>query len=280
MRYLFVLILLSRGVFADEGCGTVNPSAPSALGAFGRQLESAVKVSLECAEQELLDIVLDPYRVQSVAVNLCSQDAGCMRFLRDEAARVSMLPAEGFNDLNAVGLWGEITKYAGLNRIRPPGIEDLPLNRDPAAVFESLKEERFSQRQMNRSEQLRFACSALAAIIGPGKFKAFTALNQGLKVHKIQQTHEVQKLISKNRLPLSVKEKFLKWISEVENKGLEEVRRIPGFHDEPIRSLAGRRSVRMSDGFRACYETALKDGVRVVTVITISNDHRDSGYCR
>jgi len=44
------------------------------------------------------------------------------------------------------------------------------------------------------------------------------------------------------------------WISYVEKDGLEEVRKIPSYHDEPLKGeRAGQRSIRLSKSFRAIY---------------------------
>jgi proteic killer suppression protein len=40
----------------------------------------------------------------------------------------------------------------------------------------------------------------------------------------------------------------------VEQDGIEEARRIPGYHDEPLRGeLKGKRSIRLSRQWRAIY---------------------------
>ena len=42
------------------------------------------------------------------------------------------------------------------------------------------------------------------------------------------------------------------WISSVEKDGFEEVRKTPGYHDEPLKGeRAGQRSIRLSKSFRA-----------------------------
>ena len=50
------------------------------------------------------------------------------------------------------------------------------------------------------------------------------------------------------------------WVEAVEAQGLEEVRKIPGFHDEPLRGQRrGQRSIRLSRAYRAIYRI-LEDG--------------------
>lgn len=280
LQLLVFSILIPLPSFAQKTCESDLQRAAGGIQSLGNHLTTALQISSECAQQEIGDLVLDPFRLQSTAMKMCAENFNCVRFLKSEAARVSRLPVENFDHLNTVALWGEILKHSGATRIRPPQLDELPLNKSPLEVFEKLKQEKLSGREINKSESLRLACLGLAAMIGPGKFKAVTALNQTSKVFRIQQSHHVEKLISKNRLPKLVEEKFQKWVSEVEKKGLDEVRKVPGYHDEPIRSLPGRRSVRLGDGFRACYESVIENSVTILKIITISSDHRDSAYCR
>jgi toxin HigB-1 len=56
-------------------------------------------------------------------------------------------------------------------------------------------------------------------------------------------------------LPKHVVRKLMLWVDAVENDGLEVVRRVPGFHDEPLHGQRrGQRSIRLSKGYRAVYE--------------------------
>ena len=56
------------------------------------------------------------------------------------------------------------------------------------------------------------------------------------------------------------------WVEGVEEIWLEEVRKIPGFHDEPCKGdMQGFRSIRLSRGYRAYYRI-LKRTVEFVSV--------------
>jgi len=45
------------------------------------------------------------------------------------------------------------------------------------------------------------------------------------------------------------------WIESVEEEGLEATRRVPSFHDEPLKGKRrGQRSIRLSRQWRAIYE--------------------------
>lgn len=56
------------------------------------------------------------------------------------------------------------------------------------------------------------------------------------------------------------------WVMAIELQGLEEVRKVPGYHDEPLKGeRAGQRSIRLSRSYRAIYEIK-EDQVTFVSV--------------
>ncbi len=285
MGYKLKLLLIIFFCFTQklnaETCQLQAPSGEGYLQKLNQGLSSTRRVSVECFEQEfiepILDPLLNPYRLQSLALKLCEEKTECKNFLYSEASRVSLKSEKDFKNLPLVFVWSEILKYSGFNRIRPPTIQDLPLDNDPEVLLNKIQNEKIDARLLNQSNSLKISCAALALILGPAKLKALKVAAIGAKTYKIQNSSEVAKLLSKNKLPTIVKEKFLKWSQEVETKGLDEVRKIPGYHDEPLRSNSLRRSVRMNDGYRACYEVMIENGVSILKIITISNDHKS--YC-
>jgi proteic killer suppression protein len=47
---------------------------------------------------------------------------------------------------------------------------------------------------------------------------------------------------------------LIAWVASVEAKGLEEVRKLPGYRDEPLKGeRQGQRSIRLSRAYRAIY---------------------------
>ncbi len=67
-------------------------------------------------------------------------------------------------------------------------------------------------------------------------------------------------------IPRHVGVKLLDWVKDVEDRGLEEVRKTPGYHDEPLKgALKGRRSIRLSKDYRAYYQI-VRDVVEFVRV--------------
>lgn len=82
--------------------------------------------------------------------------------------------------------------------------------------------------------------------------------------------HEV--VLSKNALkdlrkvPKPILDKLQSWIEAIEIEGLREVRKLPGFHDEPLKGKRkGQRSIRLNRSYRAIY-TVKKDTIEFVLV--------------
>ena len=66
------------------------------------------------------------------------------------------------------------------------------------------------------------------------------------------------------RLPQYFRDKVIDWTTLVENTGLREVRKRPGFHDEPlIGSRKGQRSVRINQDYRIIYSVS-EDGKEIL----------------
>ena len=69
------------------------------------------------------------------------------------------------------------------------------------------------------------------------------------------------------KVPAHIVGKFMAWVDSVESNGLEEVRKTPGFHDEPLRGKRrGQRSIRLSRAYRAIYEVQKDGSIEFVSV--------------
>ena len=82
---------------------------------------------------------------------------------------------------------------------------------------------------------------------------------------------KVEKQLKK--VPVYVVDKLIAWAMSVEMKGLREVRKIPGYHDEPLKGQrSGERSIRLTKAYRAIY-TEEHDGTINVVILEEVNKH-------
>jgi toxin HigB-1 len=69
------------------------------------------------------------------------------------------------------------------------------------------------------------------------------------------------------KIPLPIALKLASWIEDVGHRGLAEVRKISGYHDEPLKGKRkGQRSIRLNKAYRAIY---IIDQAGVVTFVEI-----------
>ena len=74
-----------------------------------------------------------------------------------------------------------------------------------------------------------------------------------------------------NRLPIHIVRNLQRWALQVESLGIQEVRKIPGYHDEPLRGdRSGQRSIRLSKSYRAFYTEIEGDEVNLIQVEEIN----------
>lgn len=58
---------------------------------------------------------------------------------------------------------------------------------------------------------------------------------------------------------------------QVEAFGIDEIRKIPGFHDEPLKGKrTGQRSIRLSKSYRAIYIEYSENEIDIVSVEEVS----------
>ena len=88
-------------------------------------------------------------------------------------------------------------------------------------------------------------------------------------IRRVELTRRAEK--QARRLPVHISEKLWAWAYLVTEIGLEEVRKIPGFHDEPlVGRRRGMRSVRLSRGYRAMYRLVRDGDVELVSIEEVS----------
>lgn len=73
------------------------------------------------------------------------------------------------------------------------------------------------------------------------------------------------------KIPVHIKEALLIWVSSVEESGIIQVRKLPGYHDEPLKGdRKGQRSVRLSRAYRVIYEESENGQLTVITVLEVN----------
>ncbi len=71
-------------------------------------------------------------------------------------------------------------------------------------------------------------------------------------------------------MPQHVAMKLAGWVEAVETTGLESVRKLSGYHDEPLKgNRKGQRSIRLSLAYRAIY-TIRNEQLEFVSVEEVS----------
>ena len=92
-------------------------------------------------------------------------------------------------------------------------------------------------------------------------------MNKG--IHTLRISPFAQKQLK--RLPNYIALKLLAWADAVEEEGLEAVRKIRGYHDEPLQGRRwGQRSVRLSRAYRAIYKILHDGTVEFVSIEEVS----------
>lgn len=75
------------------------------------------------------------------------------------------------------------------------------------------------------------------------------------------------------KVPKDIIKRLQRWIFYVESQGLLETRKIPGFHDEPLKGKwKGYRSVRLGRTWRAIY-LHKKNGSVNIAIVEEVNPH-------
>jgi toxin HigB-1 len=73
------------------------------------------------------------------------------------------------------------------------------------------------------------------------------------------------------KLPLHVVRKLTAWVEVESCDGLHEVRKIPRFHDEPLKGVRrGQRSIRLSRAYRAIYEVDEYNDIVKIEIVEVN----------
>jgi proteic killer suppression protein len=91
----------------------------------------------------------------------------------------------------------------------------------------------------------------------------------GLEIYNVVMKEKLA--LGLKKLPKHIIAKLTAWISAVGHDGLNEVRKIPGYHDEPLKGeRKGQRSIRLSISYRAIYVINKAGQMEVVEIIEVN----------
>jgi len=83
-------------------------------------------------------------------------------------------------------------------------------------------------------------------------------------IGRVEISERAQRQLRK--VPKHIGVKLLAWAKAVRDTSLEELRKVPGYHDEPLKGgRTGQRSIRLSSAYRAIY-VIKKDTAEFVSV--------------
>lgn len=61
------------------------------------------------------------------------------------------------------------------------------------------------------------------------------------------------------------------WVDDVSDRGLSEIKKIPGYHDEPLYGKRlNQRSIRLNKAYRAIYQIEKDKRIRFIRVVEIN----------
>lgn len=90
-----------------------------------------------------------------------------------------------------------------------------------------------------------------------------------MSICSIELTKKAQKDLEK--VPGFIKDKLLLWVDAVERIGIREVRKISGFHDEPLKGIRqGQRSIRLNKAYRAIYFEDQRKDLHIISIIEVN----------
>lgn len=85
----------------------------------------------------------------------------------------------------------------------------------------------------------------------------------------VELTRKAQKDLVK--IPDYIKDKLLLWVDDVERIGIQKVRKVHGFHDEPLKGdREGQRSIRLNKAYRAIYIENVKKEITIISVMEVN----------
>ena len=92
-----------------------------------------------------------------------------------------------------------------------------------------------------------------------------------MDIFEVQLSKKVERDL--RRLPKHIAFNLMEWIDNVRDLGLRAVRKIPGYHDEPIKGIErkGQHSIRLNKAWRAFYVVDETGTVHFVEIIEVNH---------
>jgi proteic killer suppression protein len=88
-------------------------------------------------------------------------------------------------------------------------------------------------------------------------------------IRRVELSRLAQKQLK--RMPRHIVENLAAWVDDVETQGLEEARKVFGYHDESLHGeRRGQRSIRLSRSYRAIYVVKGEGVVQFVLIEEIT----------
>ena len=90
-----------------------------------------------------------------------------------------------------------------------------------------------------------------------------------MNIYRVDLSEKAKRDLRK--IPMHIVIKVYEWIEAVASDGLNEVRKIPGYHDEPLKgSRKQQRSIRLSKSYRAIYMIVEKEKLEFAEIIEVN----------
>lgn len=90
-----------------------------------------------------------------------------------------------------------------------------------------------------------------------------------MKMTRVVLTKQAQKDLVK--IPKEIRESLAFWINKVIFEGIADVRKVSGYHDEPLKgNRKGQRSIRLNKAYRAIYIMSENGEIELITIIEVS----------
>lgn len=73
------------------------------------------------------------------------------------------------------------------------------------------------------------------------------------------------------KVPPHIAVKLQFWIDAVKTYGISKVRKVPGYHDEPLKGRRkGQRSIRLNKAYRAIYEETKENEINLILIMEVN----------